>query len=34
VDTLLDKINEVGYENLSAKEKKELKEASRYLTHD
>ncbi len=34
VDMLLDKINEVGYENLSAKEKKELKEASRYLTHD
>jgi membrane associated rhomboid family serine protease len=34
VDMLLDKINEVGYENLTAREKKELKEASRYLTHE
>lgn len=32
VDMLLDKINEVGYDNLTSREKKELKQASRYLT--
>ncbi|MBC7186117.1 MAG: rhomboid family intramembrane serine protease [Calditrichaeota bacterium] len=31
VDMLLDKINEVGYDNLTSREKKELKRASRYL---
>ncbi len=34
VDAILDKINEVGYENLSDKEKKLLQEASRYLSQD
>ncbi len=34
VDMLLDKINEVGYENLTPREKKELKRASRYLTQE
>ncbi|MDZ7391513.1 MAG: rhomboid family intramembrane serine protease [candidate division KSB1 bacterium] len=34
VDMLLDKINEVGYERLTPKEKKELKQASRYLTQE
>jgi len=31
VDAILDKINEVGYENLSEQEKQILKEASQYL---
>ena len=34
VDSLLDKINEVGYENLSPKEKKLLKDASRFLSQE
>jgi len=32
VDVILDKINEVGYENLSENEKQVLKEASQYLS--
>jgi flagellar biosynthesis/type III secretory pathway chaperone len=31
VDAILDKINEVGYENLSEEEKQILKKASQYL---
>jgi hypothetical protein len=32
VDAILDKINEVGYENLSEEEKQILKKASQYLS--
>lgn len=34
VDSILDKINEVGYDNLTEKEKKILKEASISLAHE
>jgi membrane associated rhomboid family serine protease len=34
VDELLDKINEVGYENLTEKEKRALKKASEFLSNE
>ena len=34
VDLILDKINEVGYENLTEKEKRTLKKASEYLSNE
>jgi membrane associated rhomboid family serine protease len=34
VDALLDKINEIGYDNLTDKEKKLLKDASQYLSKE
>jgi membrane associated rhomboid family serine protease len=34
IDTILDRINEIGYENISEEEKSYLKEASEYLANE